>query len=108
LPPWTSKWNRVEHRFFWHIAMNRRGTPLVGLATIVSLIGSTHSRGGLRVRSELDRRRDTAGVTITDTLMACITLARHRFHGDWNYAIRPAIRWTSLTNCLTGPNLIAV
>ena len=35
--------------------MNWRGTPLVDLATIVSLIGSTHSRAGLHVRAELDR-----------------------------------------------------
>ena len=54
-PPGTSKWNRIEHRLFSHIAMNWRGTPLVDLATIVSLIGSTHSRSGLLVRSELDR-----------------------------------------------------
>ena len=44
-PPGTSKWNKIEHRLFSHIAMNWRGTPLVDLATIVSLIGSTHSRG---------------------------------------------------------------
>ena len=30
------------------IAMNWRGTPPVDLNTIVSLIGSTHSRAGLR------------------------------------------------------------
>src|SRR5688572_28720137 len=46
-PPGTSKWNKIEHRLFSHIAMNWRGTPLVDLATIVSLIGSTHSRAGL-------------------------------------------------------------
>ena len=37
--------------------MNWRGTPLVDLATIASLIGSTHSRAGLHVRAELDRGR---------------------------------------------------
>ena len=62
-PPDTSKWNRIEHRLFSFIAMNWRGTPLVNLATIVSLIGSTHSTAGLRVRirtrpGRLSRRRD--------------------------------------------------
>jgi hypothetical protein len=38
-PPGTSKWNKIEHRLFSHIAMNSRGTPLVSLAAIVSLIG---------------------------------------------------------------------
>jgi hypothetical protein len=90
-PPGTSKWNKIEHRLFSHIAMNWRGTPLVDLATIVSLIGSTHSRAGLRVRSELDRGQYPAGVTVTDAQMATVRLERHRFHGDWNYTIHPAL-----------------
>jgi len=88
-PPGTSKWNRIEHRLFSHIAMNWRGTPLVNLATIVSLIGSTHSRSGLRVRSEVDRGRYPGGMTLTDAQMATIRLQRHPFHGDWNYTIHP-------------------
>lgn len=89
-PPGTSKWNRIEHRLFSHIAMNWRGTPLVDLATIVSLIGSTHSTSGLRVRSEIDRGHYPEGVTVTDAQMARVRLERHRFHGDWNYTIHPA------------------
>ena len=88
-PPGTSEWNRIEHRLFSHIAMNWRGTPLVNLATIVSLIGSTHSRAGLRVRSEVDRGRYPGGVTLTNAQMTTIRLQRHRFHGDWNYTIHP-------------------
>ena len=88
-PPGTSKWNRIEHRLFSNIAMNWRGTPLVSLATIVSLIGSTHSRSGLRVRSEIDRGRYPGGLTITDAQMATVRLDRHRFHGDWNYTVQP-------------------
>jgi len=42
-PPGTSKWNKIEHRLFSHIAMNWRGIPLVNLATIVSLMGSSQS-----------------------------------------------------------------
>jgi len=89
-PPGTSKWNKIEHRLFSHIAMNWRGTPLVSLAVIVSLITSTHSRSGLRVRSEIDRRRYADGVTVTDAQLAAICLTRHEFHGDWNYTIYPA------------------
>jgi hypothetical protein len=88
-PPGTSKWNRIEHRLFSHIAMNWRGTPLVSLATIVSLIASTHSRSGLRVRSEIDRRRYPDGVTVPDAQMATVRITRHEFHGEWNYTIEP-------------------
>jgi transposase len=88
-PPGTSKWNRIEHRLFSYIAMNWRGTPLVDFATIVSLIGPTHSTSGLRVRSELDRGCYPGGVTVTDAQLAKVRLERHRFHGDWNYTIHP-------------------
>jgi hypothetical protein len=88
-PPGTSKWNKIEHRLFSHIAMNWRGTPLVDLATIVSLIGETRSRSGLHVRAELDRGRYPAGVKVTDAQMAQVQLRRHRFHGEWNYTIHP-------------------
>jgi transposase len=89
-PPGTSKWNRIEHRLFSYIATNWRGTPLVNLATIVSLIGSTHSTSGLRVRSEIDRGRYPGGVTVTDAQLAKVRLDRHGFHGDWNYTIHPS------------------
>jgi hypothetical protein len=88
-PPGTSKWNKIEHRLFSHIAMNWRGTPLVDLATIVSLIGATESRAGLRVRSELDRGAYPAGIAVTPAQMATVRLERHRFHGAWNYTIHP-------------------
>lgn len=88
-PPGTSKWNKIEHRLFSHIAMNWRGKPLVSLAAIVSLIGATTSRKGLRVRSEIDPGTYPLGVKITDAQMARINIERHRFHGDWNYTIHP-------------------
>ena len=88
-PPGTSKWNKIEHRLFSHIAMNWRGKPLVDLATIVSLIGATTTDDGLRVRSELDDRHYPQGVVITDDQMARVQLDAHPFHGDWNYTIRP-------------------
>jgi hypothetical protein len=96
-PPGTSKWNKIEHRLFSHIAMNWRGTPLVDLATIVSLIGATRSDAGLHVRAELDRGRYPAGVTVTDAQMAKVRLKRHRFHGDWNYTISPTTLRTDTT-----------
>jgi len=88
-PPGTSKWNKIEHRLFSHIAMNWRGKPLVSLATIVSLIGSTTTAAGLRVRSEIDHGTYPQGTVVTKEQMAQVNLKRHSFHGDWNYTIRP-------------------
>jgi hypothetical protein len=94
-PPGTSKWNKIEHRLFSHIAMNWRGKPLVSLAAIISLIGSTKTEAGLRVRSELDRGRYPKGVAPTDEQMARLKLRPHTFHGEWNYTIQPNRRQRS-------------
>ena len=87
-PPGTSKWNKIEHRLFSHIATNWRGKPLVSLAVIVSLIGSTTTAAGLRVRSEIDHGTYPKGTVVSDEQMAQINLEPHGFHGNWNYTIR--------------------
>ena len=91
-PPGTSKWNKIEHRLFSHIAMNWRGKPLVSLAAIVSLIGATTTTSGLRIRSEIDHGSYPLGVKIADEQMAKIHLEPHAFHGEWNYTIQSARR----------------
>ena len=88
-PPGTSKWNKIEHRLFCHIAMNWRGKSLTSLAAIVSLIGSTKTTTGLRVRSEIDKRSYPKGVSVSNDQMTQVNLDRHDFHGDWNYTISP-------------------
>lgn len=89
LPPGTSKWNKIEHRLFSHIAMNWRGRPLVSLAAIVSLIGATRTSHGLRVRSEIDHGIYPTGLVVTREQMASLNIEKHSFHGEWNYTIRP-------------------
>src|SRR5712691_4690929 len=88
-PPGTSKWNKVEHRLFSFISSNWRGEPLRDYETIVHLIARTTTAKGLQVICRLDRRRYATGRRISDDEMKSINLERHRFHGDWNYIIRP-------------------
>lgn len=88
-PPGTSKWNKIEHRLFSHIAMSWRGKPLSSLAVIVSLIGSTTTTAGLRVRSEIDHGTYPKGTVLSKEQMAKVNLDRHSLHGTWNYTIHP-------------------
>ena len=88
-PPGTSKWNKIEHRLFSAITMNWRGRPLTSHEVIVNSIAATTTRTGLAVRAELDPGSYPTGTQISDAQMAAVPLARHRFHGDWNYTIHP-------------------
>jgi len=92
LPPGTSKWNKIEHRLFSFISKNWRGRPLLTHATIVNLIGATTTATGLRVLCMLDRRTYPKSIVVSDERMASIQLVPDKFHGDWNYTIRPCKR----------------
>jgi len=87
-PPGTSKWNKIEHRLFSHIAMNWRGRPLRSYQVIVNLIGATTSETGLRVQAELDTEVYPEKVKVSDEQMAAVQLYPHYFHGEWNYTIK--------------------
>ena len=50
-------------------------------------IAATTTRAGLTVHAELDPGSYPTGTEISDAQMAEIPLARHRFHGDWNYTL---------------------
>ena len=89
LPPGTSKWNKIEHRLFSFITINWRGKPLRCFKTIVQLIAATTTSAGLTVRAELDESKYPKGIKISDAQFISINLARHAFHGDWNYTISP-------------------
>jgi Rhodopirellula transposase DDE domain len=88
-PPGTSKWNKIEHRLFSQIGINWRGQPLTSHEVIVKLIGSTTNTGGLIVKARLDRRKYQTGVTIDAARWHALDIRPDKFHGEWNYTIRP-------------------
>ncbi|NMO57906.1 ISAzo13 family transposase [Actinoplanes sp. TBRC 11911] len=90
LPPGTSKWNKIEHRLFCHITMNWRGRPLTSHEVILQSIAATTTGTGLSVHAQLDTNDYPTGIQISDAHMAALPIARHSFHGDWNYTLHPS------------------
>ena len=91
-PPGTSKWNKIEHRLFSFISSNWRGEPLRDYETVVNLIAKTTTAKGLKVTCRLDRRKYPTGREVTDAQMERVNLERHKFHGEWNYVIKPSVK----------------
>jgi Rhodopirellula transposase DDE domain len=96
-PPGTSKWNKVEHRLFCQITRNWRARPLASHQVILETIAATTTRTGLRVTAMLDngtypRKVKVSGKTMDELEQRAV--ARHGFHGEWNYTLlaspRPA------------------
>src|SRR5437016_2069888 len=88
-PPGTSKWNKIEHRLFSFISSNWRGEPLRDYETVVKLIAKTTTAKGLKVTCRLDRRKYLTGREISKAQMEHLNLERNKFHGEWNYVIKP-------------------
>lgn len=88
-PPGTSKWNKIEHRMFSYISKNWRGVPLATIETVINLIGSTKTKAGLTVDVILDENKYEKGRKISDHDFSSINIKCSRFHGEWNYIVKP-------------------
>jgi hypothetical protein len=93
-PPGTSKWNKIEHRLFSFISSNWRGEPLRDYETIINLIAATTTAKGLKVTCRLDRRKYPTGRAVSDKQMRQVNLQPNKFHGEWNYCIKPNAKAT--------------
>ena len=94
-PPGTSKWNRIEHRLFSQITLAWRGRPLTSHDVIINTIGAVTTSTGLSVTAVLDQASYPTGTEISDEQMHELedrALARHDFHGEWNYTLLPVWR----------------
>ena len=87
-PPGTSKWNKIEHRLFSAISLNWRGQPLINHEVIISLIESTTTKTGLKVRAALDTNCYPKGIKVSDADLKALSHHPEPFHGDWNYTIK--------------------
>jgi hypothetical protein len=83
-PPGTSKWNKIEHRMFSHISSNWKGQPLTSREVVVSLIGATKTKAGLKIKSVLDENKYAVGKKVAKEDLDKINLERKDFHGEWN------------------------
>lgn len=88
-PPGTSKWNKIEHRMFSFITHNWRGRPLIDRSTVVNLIANTKTKFGLTIKARLDETIYEKGRKISDEELSRIRLRKDKFHGEWNYEVRP-------------------
>jgi hypothetical protein len=90
-PPGTSKWNKIEHRLFSFITKNWRGRPLTSYQVIVNLIAHTTTKAGLVVKAALDTSHYETGIVVSDEELARVKITPEKFHGEWNYGIRPRL-----------------
>ena len=88
-PPYTSKYNKIEHRVFSEISKNWRGHPLLDLDTMKHFIESTTTKTGLKIECFLDSTEYETGRTLTKKEFKKL-MSEHVSMFDsngWNYMI---------------------
>ena len=74
---------------FCHITQNWRGKPLISHEVIVSLIGATKTKAGLKIKAQLDEGKYPKGLKVSDEELEGLNIETADFHGEWNYMISP-------------------
>ena len=63
--------------------------PDMSHEVVVKLIGATMTKTGLKVKARLDKRKYPLKVKVSDEDMQSLNIELHKFHGEWNYTIKP-------------------
>ena len=88
-PPYTSKWNAIEHKLFSFISINWRAKPLISLEVVIELLNHTTTKSGLKVTAMIDKNIYKTGIKVTDKQLEQINMQKDDFHPEWNYTIIP-------------------
>jgi hypothetical protein len=88
-PPYTSKWNPVEHRVFPHITRSLSGVVLKSYDFVKSLIEQTTTKTGLSVKAQIVDKVYQIGRKYADDFKENMKIVFDDFLGKWNYTAVP-------------------
>ena len=90
-PPYTSKWNPVEHRVFPHITRAMQGVVLTSHQLTKELIETTTTSSGLKVIADIFNRLYKTGRKVTEDFKASMRIIFDEHLGQWNYVAVPEL-----------------
>jgi len=88
-PPYTSKYNPIEHRLFCHVTRACQGVLFRNLAMVKQLMEKTATRTGLRVVVDVVEKVYETGRQVADSVKQALHLIRDLVLPKWNYRILP-------------------
>ena len=88
-PPYTSKWNPIEHRVFPHITRAMSGMVLTSHLFMKELIENTTTKAGLKVFACIFNRIYETGRKIMEGFKESMRIVFDKHLGQWNYVAMP-------------------
>ena len=89
-PPYTSKYNPIEHRLFPHVTRACQGVIFKSVALVKHLMEKTQTRKGLSVVVDILDRVYQTGRKVADEVKETLNILRDKILPLWNYLIQPA------------------
>ena len=88
-PPYTSKWNPIEHRVFPHITRELSGMILTSHQFMKELIEKTTTKAGLKVFACIFNKVYETGRKVAEGFKESMRIVFDEYLGQWNYTAIP-------------------
>lgn len=88
-PPYTSKYNPIEHRVFCHVTRACQGVVFKSVDLVNELINKAKTSTGLKVFSSILDKVYETGRKCSDAFRNNMTIMFDSFLGKWNYVVAP-------------------
>jgi hypothetical protein len=89
-PPYTSKWNPVEHRVFPHITRSLSGVILLSVSILKELIKKTKTKTGLKVFVRVSQKVYETFNAVANDFYEYAKIKFDTVLGHWNYVVNPS------------------
>lgn len=90
-PPYTSKWNPVEHRVFPHITRALKGVILKSYGFVKELIERATTKTGLKIKANITKKNYQTGRKCSEDFKKNMKILFDDYLGQWNYCAIPQI-----------------
>jgi hypothetical protein len=88
-PPYTSKWNPVEHRVFPHVTRALQGVVFRNHELVKELIENTSTKTGLKVEANIIKKVYKTGRKYATDFKETMRIVFDEYLGQWNYRVVP-------------------
>lgn len=88
-PPYTSKYNPIEHRLFPHLTRVCQGVIFRSLEVVKELMGKAKTQTGLTVFATVVDKMYETGRKVTEEFKQTMKIIFDDFLPQWNYTAKP-------------------
>jgi hypothetical protein len=91
-PPYTSKYNPIEHRLFCHVTRACQGVVFSSIEIVNELMSKASTSKGLKVFSSIMDKVFEKGRKYSEDFKENMTIKFDDFLGPWNYRVIPSTK----------------